>query len=149
VLKIYLNYVLKTHSMAYNIIDIEGVGPAYAEKLNAAGIKTTADLLTAGGTKAGRKKLADDTGIDEGKILTWVKHSDLHRLDGVAGQFSELLEAAGVDTVKEFATRNAANLVAKMEEINEVKKLSSRVPSPEQLQKMIDQAKGLEQAVFH
>jgi predicted flap endonuclease-1-like 5' DNA nuclease len=135
--------------MAYNIIDIEGVGPAYAEKLNAAGIKTTADLLTNGGTKAGRKKLADDTGIDEGKILTWVNHSDLHRLDGVAGQFSELLEAAGVDTVKEFATRNAANLAAKMEEVNETKKLTGRVPSAEQLQKMIDQAKGLEQAVFH
>jgi predicted flap endonuclease-1-like 5' DNA nuclease len=135
--------------MAYNIIDIEGVGPVYAEKLNAAGIKTTADLLTNGGSKAGRKKLADDTGIDEGKILTWVNHSDLHRLDGVAGQFSELLEAAGVDTVKEFATRNAANLAAKMEEVNETKKLTGRVPSAEQLQKMIDQAKGLEQAVFH
>jgi predicted flap endonuclease-1-like 5' DNA nuclease len=135
--------------MAYNIIDIEGVGPVYAEKLNASGIKTTADLLTNGGTKAGRKKLADDTGIDEGKILTWVNHSDLHRLDGVAGQFSELLEASGVDTVKEFATRNAANLAAKMEEVNESKKLAGRVPSAEQLQKMIDQAKGLEQAVFH
>jgi predicted flap endonuclease-1-like 5' DNA nuclease len=135
--------------MAYNIIDIEGVGTVYAEKLNASGIKTTADLLTNGGTKAGRKKLADDTGIDEGKILTWVNHSDLHRLDGVAGQFSELLEAAGVDTVKEFATRNAANLAAKMEEVNESKKLAGRVPSAEQLQKMIDQAKGLEQAVFH
>jgi predicted flap endonuclease-1-like 5' DNA nuclease len=135
--------------MAYNIIDLEGVGPVYAEKLNTAGIKTTADLLTTGGTKAGRKKLADDTGIDEGKILTWVNHSDLHRLDGVAGQFSELLEAAGVDTVKEFATRNAANLAAKMEEVNEVKKMTGRVPSVEQLQKMIDQAKGLEQAVFH
>jgi predicted flap endonuclease-1-like 5' DNA nuclease len=135
--------------MAYNIIDLEGVGPVYAEKLNAASIKTTADLLTTGGTKAGRKKLADDTGIDEGKILTWVNHSDLHRLDGVAGQFSELLEAAGVDTVKEFATRNAANLAAKMEEVNEAKKMTGRVPSVEQLQKMIDQAKGLEQAVFH
>jgi predicted flap endonuclease-1-like 5' DNA nuclease len=135
--------------MAYNIIDLEGVGPAYAEKLNTAGIKTTADLLTNGGTKAGRKKLADDTGIDEGKILTWVNHSDLHRIDGIAGQTSELIEAAGVDTVKELATRNAENLAAKMQEINDAKNLSGRVPSAEQLQKMIDQAKGLEQAVFH
>jgi predicted flap endonuclease-1-like 5' DNA nuclease len=135
--------------MAYNIIDIEGIGPAYAEKLNAAGIKTTADLLSNGGTKAGRKALAEATGIDDGKILTWVNHSDLHRIDGVAGQFSELLEAAGVDTVKEFATRNAANLIAKMKEVNETKKLSGRVPSEEGLQKMIDQAKTLEQGVFH
>jgi predicted flap endonuclease-1-like 5' DNA nuclease len=135
--------------MAYNIIDIEGIGPAFAEKLNAAGIKTTDDLLTNGGTKAGRKALAETTGIDEGKILTWVNHSDLHRINGVAGQFSELLEAAGVDTVKEFATRNAANLEAKMIEVNEAKNLSGRVPSAEALQKMIDQAKTLEQGVFH
>jgi predicted flap endonuclease-1-like 5' DNA nuclease len=135
--------------MAYNIIDIEGVGPVYAEKLNGAGIKTTSDLLSNAGTKAGRKALAESTGIDEGKILTWVNHSDLHRIDGVAGQFSELLEAAGVDTVKEFATRNAANLEIKMNEVNEAKKLSGRVPSAEKLQKMIDQAKTLEQGVFH
>jgi predicted flap endonuclease-1-like 5' DNA nuclease len=135
--------------MSYKIIDLEGVGPVFAEKLNTAGIKTTDDLLTAGGTKAGRKKLAEDSGIDEGKILTWVNHSDLHRLDGVAGQFSELLEAAGVDTVKEFGTRNAVNLEAKMIEINEAKKLAGRVPSADSLQKMIDQAKTLDQKVFH
>lgn len=135
--------------MAYNIIDIEGIGPAYAAKLNAAGINNTEDLLAKGGTRAGRKELADATGIDDAKILTWVNHSDLHRIDGIAGQTSELMEAAGVDTVKELATRNAANLAAKMEEINAAKKLSGRVPSADQLQKMIDQAKTLEQKVFH
>lgn len=135
--------------MAYNIIDIEGIGPAFAEKLKAANISTTVDLLSKAGTKAGRKTLAETTGIDEGKILTWVNHSDLHRIDGVAGQFSELLEAAGVDTVKEFATRNATNLEVKMQEVNAAKNLSGRVPSAEQLQKMIDQAKTMEQGVFH
>jgi predicted flap endonuclease-1-like 5' DNA nuclease len=135
--------------MAYKIIDIEGVGPVLAEKLHAAGIKTTDDLLAKGATKAGRKALAEESGIDEGKILTFVNHSDLHRIDGVAGQFSELLEAAGVDTVKEFATRNAANLEAKMIEVNEAKNLSGKVPSADQLQKMIDQAKTLAQGVFH
>ncbi len=135
--------------MAYNIIDIEGIGPVYAEKLNAAGINTTDDLLEKGGTRAGRKALADATGIDDGRILTWVNHADLHRITGVAGQFSELLEAAGVDTVKEFATRNASNLHDKMAEVNTAKNLSGRVPSAEQLQKMIDEAKTLEQKVFH
>lgn len=135
--------------MSYNIIDIEGIGPAYATKLNAAGINTTDDLLSKGGTKAGRKALADASGIDEGKILTWVNHSDLHRIDGIAGQISELMEAAGVDTVKELATRNAANLATKMQEVNDAKNLSGRVPGAEQLQKMIDQAKTLEQKVFH
>ena len=135
--------------MAYNIIDIEGIGPAYAEKLKTAGVNTTNDMLAKGGTKSGRKELADATGIDEGKILTWVNHSDLHRIDGIAGQTSELMEAAGVDTVKELATRNAANLAAKMQEINDAKNLSGSVPSADQLQKMIGQAKTLAPAVFH
>ncbi len=135
--------------MAYNIIDVEGIGPVYAEKLTAQGINTTDDLLEKGGTKAGRKALADAAGIDEGKILTWVNHADLHRITGIAGQISELLEAAGVDTVKEMATRNAENLHNKMTEVNEAKNLSGRVPSAEQLQKMIDEAKTLEQKVFH
>jgi Domain of unknown function (DUF4332) len=135
--------------MAYNIIDVEGIGPVYAEKLNVAGVNSTDDMLEKGGTRAGRKALADATGIDEGKILTWVNHSDLHRVDSIAGQTSELMEAAGVDTVKELGTRNAENLAKKMAEVNEAKNLSGRIPSAEQLQKMIDQAKTLEQKVFH
>jgi predicted flap endonuclease-1-like 5' DNA nuclease len=142
-------FIKKLLKMAYNIIDIEGIGPAYAEKLKAAGINTTDDLLTKGGTKSGRKEVADATGIDEGKILTWVNHSDLHRIDGIAGQTSELMEAAGVDTVKELATRNAANLAAKMQEVNKAGNLSGRVPSEDQLQQMINQAKTLEQKVFY
>lgn len=135
--------------MAYNIIDLEGVGPAFAAKLNAAGVNTTEDLLDMGGAKAGRKTLAAQTGIDEGKILTWVNHSDLHRVNGIAGQTSELLEAAGIDSVKELATRNATNLAAKIEEVNNAKKLSGRIPTEDQLQKMIDHAKTLDQKVFH
>lgn len=135
--------------MAYKIIDVEGIGPKYAEKLHAAGVATTDDMLTKGGTKAGRKALAEATDIDEGKILTWVNHSDLHRVGGIAGQISELMEAAGVDTVKELAARNAENLAVKMAEVNKEKNLSGRSPSAEQLQKMIDEAKGLEKKVFH
>jgi len=135
--------------MAYNIIDIEGIGPAYAEKLKATGINTTEDLLNKGGTRTGRKEIADATGIDAGRILTWVNHSDLHRINGIAGQISELMESAGVDTVKELATRNADNLAARMQEVNTEKNLSGRVPSPEQLQGMINEAKTLDQRVFH
>jgi len=135
--------------MVYNIINIEGIGPAYAAKLQAAGINTTDDLLIEGATRTGRKKLAAATGIDEKKILTWVNHSDLYRIDGIAGQISELMEASGVDTIKELATRNAANLAIKMHEVNAAKNLSGRVPSAEQLQKMIDQAKTLQPKVFY
>lgn len=129
--------------MAYKIIEIEGVGEAYADKLEAAGVKTTDDLLARAATPKGRDQLAEETGISGKLILKWANHADLFRIKGVAGQFAELLEAAGVDTVKEFRHRVAANLQPKMEEINAQKKLCNRVPSVAELQRMIDQAKDL------
>jgi predicted flap endonuclease-1-like 5' DNA nuclease len=130
--------------MAYKIEEIEGVGAAYGEKLNAVGIKTTDDLLEKGATKKGRTSLAESTGISEKLILKWTNHADLFRIKGVAGQFAELLEAAGVDTVKEFRNRVAANLHAKMVEINEAKNLTNRIPSVDQLAEMVEFAKTLE-----
>lgn len=135
--------------MAYKIGEIEGIGPAYAEKLIAAGIKTTEDLLTAGAKPSGRKKLEETTGISGKLILKWVNHADLFRINGVAGQFAELLEASGVDTVKEFRHRVPANLKAKMDEVNEQKNLCNRVPSVSELEKMIEQAKVLEPVVSY
>jgi predicted flap endonuclease-1-like 5' DNA nuclease len=135
--------------MAYNVIDIEGIGATYAEKLNQLGIKTTDDLLAQGGNKKGREKIAAGTGIPESLILTWVNHADLFRIKGVAGQFSELLEAAGVDTVKEFAHRKAENLHAKLVETNEKFGLSGKIPSIDSLSQMIEQAKKLESRVSH
>ncbi len=135
--------------MANNIKDIEGVGEVYAEKLNAAGIKTTADLLEKGATKKGRVQLAETTGISEKLILKWTNHSDLFRIKGIAGQFAELLEAAGVDTVKEFRHRIPANLHAKLVETNEAKNLCNRIPSVAELEKMIAQAKELEPVITY
>ncbi|MFN4285153.1 MAG: DUF4332 domain-containing protein [Lacibacter sp.] len=135
--------------MTYKIIDIEGIGPNYAAKLEEQGVHTTTDLLNVAGTKKGRQQLATATGIPESLILTWVNHADLCRINGIAGQFAELLEAAGVDTVKELAHRNAANLHQKLFETNEKFGLTGKIPSAEQLQKMIDQAATLEPRVFH
>ena len=140
---------LITKIMKYNIIDIEGVGDAYAEKLKAAGIKTVDDLLDTGGTAKGRKNLAETTGISEKLILRWVNHADLFRINGVGPQFAELLEAVGVDTVKEMRHRNAENLAAKMAEVNEAKHLTRRSPSAAELQKMIDEAGTLEPRVTY
>lgn len=135
--------------MPYKVIDIEGIGQNYAEKLNKLGIETTSDLLEKGGTKKGREQIAAQTGIPESLVLTWVNHSDLFRIRGVAAQFAELLEAAGVDTVKEFATRNAENLHVKLVETNDKYGLSGRVPSLENLKEMIASAKTLEPKISH
>lgn len=135
--------------MNYKIIEIEGVGEAYASKLQEAGINTVEDLLQQGKTPKGRQLLAEMTGISGKLILKWVNHADLFRINGVGPQFAELLEASGVDTVKEFRHRVAGNLEKKMVEVNEAKHLTRRVPSVAELQKMIDQAKEMEPVVSY
>jgi len=129
--------------MAYKIIDIEGVGEVYAEKLIAAGIETVPQLLNKCADPKGRQALEEETGISGKLILTWANHADLMRIKGVGPQFSELLEAAGVDTVKELALRNATNLASKLLECNEEKHLVRRVPVEKEVVKMIEQAKVL------
>ena len=130
--------------MDYKIIDIEGVGDVYAEKLVAAGINKVSELLEKCAAPKGRKELAEQTEIPEKLILRWTNHADLFRIKGVGPQFAELLEAAGVDTVKEFRHRVPANLQPKLEEVNAAKNLCNRVPSVSELEKMIEFAKGLD-----
>lgn len=127
----------------YKIIDVEGIGPVYGEKLQAAGIKDTDALLE----KCAKPRWPQGTRrrdrISGKLILTWTNHCDLMRINGVGPQFSELLEAAGVDTVKELKHRVPANLQAKLEEVNAEKNLVNRVPAVAEVEKMIAQAKEL------
>ncbi len=126
--------------MAYNIKEIEGIGPAYAEKLGQANITTTDDLLQACTTPAARKSLAEETGFETRTLLDWANKADLMRIKGVGEEYSDLLEASGVDTVKELATRNAENLVAKMTMVNEEKNLTNALPSKTTVAEWIHQA---------
>ena len=135
--------------MAYKVEQIEGIGETYAKKLEEAGVNTTDQLLETCAKPAGRKALAEKTGISEKLILRWTNHADLMRIKGVAGQFAELLEAAGVDTVKEFRHRVPANLQPKLVEVNEARNLCNRVPSLSEVERMIEQAKELEPIVCY
>lgn len=130
--------------MEKQVIDIEGIGPKYAEQLDAAGVRTVGELLEHGANASGRRALEEATGIDGKRLLTWIGMADLFRVHGVGKQFSELLKAAGVDTVKELRTRNAENLHAKLIETNEEKNLTRTVPSLPQVENWVKQAKALE-----
>ena len=129
--------------MDYKIIDIEGVGDVYAKKLTEAGINKVSELLEKCAAPKGRKDLAKATEIPEKLILRWTNHADLFRIKGIGPQFSELLEAAGVDTVKELRNRKAENLHKALEETNAKKKLTRVVPPLKTVEKMIAEAKAL------
>ncbi len=122
---------------------IEGIGEAYREKLNAEGIVTVEQLLEACRTKKDRKALAEKTETTEKQVLTWANHADLFRIKGVAGQYADLLEAAGVDTVSELAQRAPENLTQRMEQLNEEKHLVRSVPYLKMVKKWVAQAKEL------
>ncbi|HMZ31051.1 MAG: DUF4332 domain-containing protein [Methanomicrobiales archaeon] len=129
--------------------DIEGIGPVIQAKFEKTGIKTVEGLLEKGASAKGRKEIADATGIDPSKILKWVNHADLYRIKGIGSEYSDLLEAAGVDSVPELATRKPDNLVKKLEEANAAKKLVRRVPTQKMVEGWVDQAKSLPKLVTH
>jgi len=131
------------------IIDIEGIGPAYASKLIKAGIRSVETLLKKGASDRGRKEIAVATGIPHTSILGWVNRADLYRISGVGKQYSDLLEKAGVDTVVELSNRVAKNLYAKMDEVNNAKNLVNHMPGEKAVAKWIVQAKKLPRVVTY
>jgi predicted flap endonuclease-1-like 5' DNA nuclease len=131
------------------IIDIEGIGPAYAKKLAKAGIRSVDGLLKNGASTKGRKEIALASGVDQTLILEWVNRADLYRIKGVGRQFSDLLEKSGVDTVVELSKRTAANLYKKMVEVNQSKNLVNAMPGVKQVEGWIAQAKKLPRVVTY
>ena len=132
-----------------DIVQIEGIGDAFGVKLREIGVASTETLLERGSTPKGREELAATTGISPSLILRWVNHADLFRIKGVAGQYSELLEAAGVDTVAELANRNGANLHQALLDTNSAKNLVRQPPTADQVAVWIQEAKALPRAVSY
>jgi predicted flap endonuclease-1-like 5' DNA nuclease len=135
---------------SYKIAEIEGIGPAYAEKLKAAGVASVNALLKRGCTRQGRKELAEATGLDASLLLKWVNAADLFRVKGIGSEYAELLEKSGVDTVKELRNRNAENLHAKMAEVNASgRALVRQLPGLATVTKWVDEAKNLDPMVTY
>jgi predicted flap endonuclease-1-like 5' DNA nuclease len=132
------------------IQDVEGIGPVFADRLKAAGVDTTDELLQRGGNSAGRANLAVATGISEKQLLEWVNHADLMRLNGVGSEYADLLEAAGVDSCAELAQRNAANLAQTFQDLDAARPNWIRqIPSEATVAGWIAEATTLELVVTH
>lgn len=127
--------------------EIEGIGPAYAAKLNKAGVRGVNGLLQAGRTRKGRQELAKETGFQSKTILEWVNRADLFRVKGVSTQYSDLLEYAGVDTVAELAQRRPEALLEAMAKANAKRNLVRRMPVLSQVKAWVKHAKSLKRMV--
>ena len=130
--------------MTYPVCEISGIGPDVADKLKAAGIRTTTRLLDLAKGPKERKLLAEKTGLDEKRILSWANTADRMRIKGVGADYAGLLQAAGVDTVKELKYRNPERLARAMAEANAKRKLARVLPSDQAVQRWIEQAKRLQ-----
>jgi hypothetical protein len=129
--------------MSYPITDIDGIDGEAAAILKSVGIRSTARLLEAARTVRGRKALAAKTGFDEKCLLCWANVADRMRIKGISREYAELLQAAGVDTVKELKYRNPANLAKAMADTNKKNKLVRFLPSEKVVARWIDHAKKL------
>jgi predicted flap endonuclease-1-like 5' DNA nuclease len=129
--------------MSYPITDIDGIEPEVASILKSAGIRTTEKLLEAAKTPKGRKALAEKIGFDEKRILCWANKADKMRIKGVGEEYADLLQAAGVYTVKELIYRNPCNLAKAMAAANKKRKLVRLLPSDKAVFRWIEHAKKL------
>lgn len=129
--------------MALTVKEIKGVDEKLAASLKAQGIGVSDDLLARAATPAARKELAAALQIGTKEVLELANRADLARISGIGGVFSDLLEQAGVDTVKELAARRADNLRTKLVEVNTASQLAGRLPTEAQVADWIAQAKAL------
>ena len=127
--------------------NVEGIGATYAKKLTTAGLKTTGELLEACKTRKGRSTVAKTSGVSEKRLLSWANKIDLFRVKGVGTQYSDLLEAAGVDTVVELAKRKPENLLEAMHKTSARKHLVRRPPSRSEVDSWVKQAKKLPRVI--
>jgi predicted flap endonuclease-1-like 5' DNA nuclease len=130
--------------MSYPITDISGIEADVAAALKKAGIRTTARLLDSAARPKDRKSLAEKTGLPEKSILCWANMADRMRIKGVGEDYAALLQAAGVDTVKELKYRNPARLAKAMADANAKRKLVRVLPSDQAIVRWIEQAKKLQ-----
>lgn len=131
------------------LIDINGIEEKHAQVLQEAGITTSDKLLEKGADVKGRKAIAGMLELEAKDITRWFNQADLYRIKGVGKKYADLLERAGVDTVPELAVRKAENLYAKLKSVAEAEDLVTNLPTPENVEDWVAQAKELPRALHY
>ena len=126
---------------------IKGMAPSSATKLRRAGLRTTEAFLKRAASRAGRAELAERTGLDEVQLLEWLNLADLMRIKGVGSEYSDLLEAVGVTTVRELRRRSPQALLKRMAVLNDNKRLVRRLPTLSMVEGWVAHARQTEPAV--
>ncbi len=135
--------------MSYSLEEIEGIDADQSAKLSACGIKTTSALLKRCADPKGRRKISDESGISEERLLAWAHFVELMGVRGIGRQYAELLLGAGVHSIKELRARKPAQLAAKMAEVNAVKNLTRRIPVPVMIEEWIELAAKLKPVITY
>ena len=126
------------------IDEIAGIDPKEATKLRKAGIRTTESLLRRAGTKPGREQLATEVGVDIDELLHWTQRADIMRVRGVGSEYALLLEACGVQTIRDLRRRNPTALTAKLSDHNGRKSMVRRLPTEVMVTSWIESAASVE-----
>ncbi len=134
--------------MVVQINELEGVSAELGEKLKALNLNNSDKLLAAAAQVSDREALAEKLGVESRRVLELANRADLCRIKGIGQIYSDLLEFSGVDTVKELAQRNPANLHAAILEHASAHKVQ-RTPSEADVANWVEQAKGMDRAVFY
>lgn len=135
--------------MTYKIEQIEGIGPHFSERLSAVGVRTSNDLLARCTTEEDCRRLEMRTGISAAQLKMWKNQADLMRISGIGSEFGQLLETAGIETVRELGMREPANIVNLLTRVNAEKKLTRALPSLKTVTKWVEQAQRMEPVVMH
>jgi hypothetical protein len=129
--------------MPYAIADLQTLDPSAVSRLKDIGIRTTDKFLESARTPRGRRLLSEQIGCDERRILRWANLVDRMRIKGIGEDYAGLLEAAGVDTVRELKYRNPQRLAQAMADVNKNRKLVRLLPSEKAVERWVEAARTL------
>ena len=101
-------------SQVEDVIEIEGIGPEYAEDLKKIGIKTTEDLRN-----ASILEIAELSGISTKLLYKWQCQADLFRVRRAAEEYTNLLFNMEIETVKELSRQKAGRLYQKVKKFTD------------------------------